>query len=62
MLDAGVTTASVLLSMAFVGLLISKEVSVTHDGVDTRVKDSLNAALVPLAFGFLVIVLLQTVV
>jgi hypothetical protein len=59
-LSIGVTTGSVVLSFVFVCILIAKEVSVTYPSVDEKVVDSLNALLVPLGFGFVVVVLSQS--
>lgn len=60
-LAIGVTTASAVLSILLVGLLVGKEVSVTHADIDCRVKDSLNAAIVPLAFGFVVLLMVGSI-
>lgn len=60
MLAIGVTVGSVLLSFVLIGLLISKELSITYPNVDERVKDSLNAAIIPTLFAFLLLVAIQT--
>lgn len=53
-LAIGVTTGSAILALVVIGLLTGKELSVTYPDVDDRVKESLNAALVPVMFAFLV--------
>lgn len=59
MLAIGVTAASVLLSFVFIGLVGTKELAVTLPDVDDRVKDSLNAAILPVFFAFVTLVAMQ---
>jgi len=59
MLAIGVTAASVLLSFLFIGLVGTKELAVTLSDVDDRVKDSLNAAILPVLFAFMTLVVMQ---
>lgn len=60
-LPVGVTVGSALLCFVLIGLLISKELSITYPSVDKRVKDSLNAAILPTLFAFLALVAIQVV-
>jgi uncharacterized Tic20 family protein len=59
MLAIGVTTGSALLCIVLIGLLTGKELSVTYPDVDAQVKDSLNAAILPVVFGFITLVVVQ---
>jgi len=59
MLAIGVTTGTAILSVVLIGLLTVKELSVTYPSVDHRVKDSLNAALLPILFAFAMLVVVQ---
>lgn len=59
MLAIGLTAGSAILSVVLIVALVTKELTVTTSG-DHRLIDSVNAVLVPLAFAFAVIVILQT--
>lgn len=59
MLTDGIPVASVLLSFIFIGLVIAKEIAAVHPDIDEQVGDALTAALLPLSFAFITIVILE---